>query len=135
MTGWTDADRAAVRDRVTAVLAEFGDVEVADAHGHTGFLCRGKRFAWLLADHHGDGRLALWLKAPPGEQQALVSADARRYFVPPYLGPKGWVGVNVDPGSDPDWEEIRGLVEQAWRVTAGKRAVAVYDAKSATESR
>jgi catechol 2,3-dioxygenase-like lactoylglutathione lyase family enzyme len=50
----------------------------ADAHGHTGFLLRGRRFAWLLVDHHGDGRLALWVKAPPGEQAGLVAQDPAR---------------------------------------------------------
>jgi hypothetical protein len=92
---------------------------------------RGKRFAWLLVDHHGDGRLALWVKAPPGEQDALVSSDARRYFVPPYLGPRGWVGVNLDDASRPDWAEVGGLLEQAWRMTATKTAVSAYDATRA----
>lgn len=79
-------------------------------------------------DHHGDGRLALAVKAPPGEQEALVGADPRRYFVPAYVGPKGWVGVLLDPASDPDWDEIAALVEQGWRMTAGKRAGAAHDA-------
>jgi hypothetical protein len=98
-----------------------------DSHGHTGFLVRGKRFAWLLVDHHGDGRLALWVKAPPGEQESLVSADARRFFVPPYLGPKGWVGIDL--AADPDWSEIRDLMEQAWRMNATTRALAAFDAE------
>ena len=76
---------------------------------------RGKRFAWLLVDHHGDGRLALWVKAPPGEQDALVSSDARR----------------LDDASRPDWAEIGGLLEQAWRMAAMKTAVAAYDATRA----
>lgn len=68
------------------------------------------------------------MKAPPGEQQSLVDADPARYFVPPYLGPKGWVGAELDPGAEPDWDEIAGLLEQAWRMTATKRAIAAYDA-------
>ncbi len=88
---------------------------------------RGKRFAWLLVDHHGDGRPALWVKAPPGEQESLVSADARRFFVPPYLGPKGWVGIDL--AADPDWSEIRDLMEQAWRMNATTRALAAFDAE------
>jgi len=79
----------------------------------------------------GTGRLALWVKAPPGEQDALVSSDARRYFVPPYLGPRGWVGVNLDDASRPDWAEVGGLLEQAWRMTATKTAVSAYDATRA----
>jgi hypothetical protein len=128
MAQWGERDVRLARARATRLVQRLPGVSAEDAYGHTGYLLRGKRFAWLLVDHHGDGRLALWVKAAPGEQQALVSADAGRYFVPPYLGPKGWVGVNLDPASEPDWEEVAGLLESAWRLTAGKRAVAAYDA-------
>ena len=77
----------------------------------------------------------LWVKAPPGEQRALVDADPARYFVPPYLGPSGWVGVLVDDRSRPDWDQVGELVEQAWRMSAGKRAVAAYDAGATVGSR
>ena len=83
----------------------------------------------VAGHHHGDGRLALWVKAPKGEQDALVGADANRYFVPPYLGPSGWVGVQLDDASDPDWDEVATLLEQAWRMNAGKRLLATYDAE------
>lgn len=126
---WDDAEHRDVRARLNELVSGLPNVEIADSHGHTGYLLRGKRFAWLLADHHGDGRLAMWVKAPPGEQHALVSSDSRRYFVPPYVGPAGWVGVNLDAASEPDWDEVAGLIEQAWRLTAGKRAVAAFDAQ------
>jgi hypothetical protein len=129
--GWGEDDRVRVRARLCQLASSLPGAEIDDAHGHTGYLLRGKRFAWLLVDHHGDGRLALWVKAPPGEQDALVSSDARRYFVPPYLGPKGWVGVNLDDAAGPDWAEVGGLMEQAWRMTATKTAVAAYEASRA----
>jgi hypothetical protein len=125
---WTELDRVRVRDRLVAVVAPLPGVTVQDDHGHTGFLLRGRRIAWLLVDHHGDGRLALTVKAPPGEQESLVSAEPERYFRPAYTGASGWVGVLLDPPSSPDWDEVAGLLEQAWRMSAGKRAVAVYDA-------
>lgn len=112
-----------------AVIARLPGVSAEDSHGHTGYFLRGKRFAWLLVDHHGDGRLALWVKAPLGEQEALVSADGDRYFVPPYVGPKGWVGVNLDEAAAPDWDEVAAMLEQAWRMSATKRAIAAYDAR------
>jgi hypothetical protein len=124
---WGEDDRVRVRARLGELVGGLPGVEIEDAHGHTGYLLRGKRFAWLLVDHHGDDRLALWVKAPRGEQEALVTTDARRYFVPPYLGPKGWVGVNLDDATDRDWEEVAGLLEQAWRMTATKRAVTAFD--------
>jgi hypothetical protein len=126
---WNEDDRTRVRTRLGELVADLPGVDVQDAHGHTSYLLRGKRFAWLAVDHHGDNRLALWVKAPPGEQEALVSADARAYFVPPYLGPRGWIGVNL--AAAPDWTEIAALLEQAWRMTATKRAIAALDAARA----
>ncbi|MDA3646790.1 MmcQ/YjbR family DNA-binding protein [Saccharopolyspora indica] len=124
---WDEDERRSVRDRLVELISVFPGVQVDDSHGHTGFLLRGKRFAWLLVDHHGDGRLALAVKAPRGEQESLVAQDGARYFVPAYLGPHGWVGANLDEASDPDWAEIAGLLEQAWRMSATKRAIAEYD--------
>jgi hypothetical protein len=124
---WGTDDVTAATGRLADVVAELPGVVVKEAYGHVEYLLAKKKFAWLLVDHHGDGRLALWVKAPAGEQEALVAADPVRYFAPPYLGPSGWVAVNVDPGSRPDWGEVSTLVVQAWRMSAGKRAVAAYD--------
>lgn len=122
---WTEEDHAAVRGRVRAAVW-FPGVEVEDSHGHLGFVVRGRRFAWLLVDHHGDGRLALALKAPPGEQEALTGSR-RGYFIPSYLGSRGWIGVDLAPSAAPDWDEIPALLEQAWRMTASKTAIAEWD--------
>jgi hypothetical protein len=123
---WDDTERDRVHARVSGLVAALPEAYVEDAYGHAGCFVNGKRFAWLLVDHHDDGRLALCVKAPPGEQEALA-AQGPRYFRPAYLGPKGWVGVNLDEASNPDWDEVAALLEQAWRLTAGKRAVAAYD--------
>lgn len=131
MSRWTDKERARVRTRLNALLGQWPGVEIEDFHGHTGYLLRGRRIAWLLVDHHGDGRLAVCIKAPPGEQAALVGGDPDRYFVPAYLGASGWVGANLDDAARPDWDEVAGLVEQAWRMSAGKRAVSRYDEQRA----
>jgi hypothetical protein len=128
MADWAEKDVAAVRRRVNALVERLPEVVVEDTHGHTGYRLRGRRIVWLVADHHGDGRLAIWVKAPKGEQEALVGGDSKRYFVPPYVGPSGWIGVNLDPPSKPDWDEIDALLEQAWRMTATKRAIAAFDA-------
>lgn len=116
-------------ERLAELVAALPGLRTEDASGHIGYRVGGKRFAWLLVDHHGDERLALCVKAPVGEQQALVSADPERYFVPAYLGRHGWVGVQLDERSRPDWDDVASLLEQAWRLTAGRRAVAEYDAE------
>lgn len=123
-TAWTEEDHAAVRDRVRAA-ARLPGVKAEESHGHLGFVVRGRRFAWLLVDHHGDGRLALALKAPPGEQDALTGSR-RGYFIPSYLGSRGWIGVDLAPSARPDWDEIPFLIEQAWRMTASKTAIAEW---------
>jgi hypothetical protein len=80
------------------------------------FRVKKKMFAMFVNNHHGDERVALWLDAPPGDQELLVAADSVRFFVPPYQGPFGWIGVRVD--LDPDWDEVRELVVDAWRTSA-----------------
>lgn len=127
-TSWDDREIAEVQAKVAAVAAALPGVEQEEANGHTIYALKGRRFAYLEVDHHGDGRLALVLKAQPGEQRALVAADPGRYFVPAYLGARGWVGAALDAASEPDWDEVGGLLEEAWRLTAGKRAIARMDA-------
>jgi hypothetical protein len=121
---WTDADRERIRARVVGLVERFPGVTVEDGWGHTGLLCGRHRFAWLLVDHHGDGRLALCAKAPLGEVEALVAQDPARYFVPAYV--KHWVGVELW-AVEPDWDEVAALLEQAWRLRAGKRVIAAFD--------
>lgn len=124
-TAWSAEDRDAVSARVR-VVARLPGVELDESNGHIGFSVRGKRFAWLLVDHHDDGLLALCVKAPPGEQEALI-AQGGCYFVPAYLGNKGWVGVDMAPEAAAEWDEVSMLIEQAWRMCAPKRLVAERD--------
>jgi hypothetical protein len=87
------------------------------------FRVRDKIFAYYMNDHHGDGRVAVWAKAAPGMQAALVGADPTRYFVPPYVGPRGWIGIRMEvPGVD--WEEVADLLEESYRLIAPRRLVA-----------
>jgi hypothetical protein len=87
----------------------------------TFFVSQKRSFVQYWDDHHGDGRVALWCAAPPGAQEALVAADPRRYFRPPYVGGRGWVGVRVDLG--PRWSEVAEIIEEAYRAVAPKSLV------------
>jgi predicted DNA-binding protein (MmcQ/YjbR family) len=69
--------------------------------------------------HHGSGRPAVWLKAAPGNQGLMVRADPSRFFVPPYVGPSGWVGVWLD--GNVDWAELADLLCDSYRLVAPKR--------------
>jgi hypothetical protein len=79
-------------------------------------------FVMLDDHHHGSDHLAFWCAAPPGAQEALVAADPDRYFRPPYVGPRGWLGVRID--QDPDWDEIAEIVQDAYRQVAPKTLAA-----------
>ena len=73
----------------------------------------------FAADRLLDKRPSVWCKAPAGSQAVLVGADPRRFFVPPYFGPKGWVGMWLD--QRPDWDEVTSLVQRSYRLVAPKR--------------
>lgn len=96
-------------------------VEAGGVVEHT-FRVRKKIFAMYLDNHHGDGRVAMWCKAPPGAQDLLVQSRPDEFFVPPYVGQHGWIGVHLN--RDPDWVEIADLVMDAYRMTAPKRLLA-----------
>lgn len=76
-------------------------------------------------NHHGDGRASAWIKAAPGNQAIMVPAAPDRFFVPPYVGPSGWVGIYLD--TKVDWEEVAELLEDSYRLIAPKRLLTVLD--------
>ena len=83
------------------------------SHGEpTWFAGKGKVFAMLDSHHHGSAHLAVWLPHPLGAQEELISADPERFFRPPYVGPRGWVGVVLD--TKPNWSMVEGMVRDAY---------------------
>jgi hypothetical protein len=112
-------------DRVRAACLALPEVEERLSHGAPSFFVRGKRcFVMVMDDHHGDGRFALWCAAPEGMQHALVEGDPESYFVPPYVGHRGWIGVRLDRALP--WDEIAGAIEDAWLEVAPKRFAAAF---------
>jgi hypothetical protein len=92
------------------------------SHGAPTFFIRAKRsFATVWDNHHGDGRFALICAAPDGMQAALVEADPERFYIPPYFGHRGWIGVRLDRGFERD--EIAGLLEDAYAEVAPPKLV------------
>lgn len=89
------------------------------SHGSAAFFVREKKtLVTLLDDHHGDGMLAIWCPAPDGVQATLVDAEPHRFFRPPYVGHRGWLGVRLDV--EVDWDEVTGIVTDAYRLVAPK---------------
>ncbi len=93
-------------------------VEERLSHGEPTWFYKGKKTFVMFANHHHDDRVAFWCAAPVGVQQALVEADSTRFFVPPYVGHRGWLGVFLDVPTD--WAEIEDIVREAYRVVAVK---------------
>lgn len=88
------------------------------AWGAPTFRVGGRLYCMFVDNHHGDGRLALWLAAPAGAQEAFVAADPERFFKPPYVGPSGWLGVRLDRRLP--WSAVAGLLEEAHGAIAAK---------------
>jgi len=103
-------------ERLRNLCLALPEATEQETWGDPTFRVRGKIFAM---PKRGDGRISLWIKAPDGSQSILVGADPERFFIPPYVGPKGWVGVRLDDG--PDWEEVSALLRRSYRLIAPKR--------------
>ncbi len=108
--------------RIRTICLGLPETSERPSHGAPAFFVRGKRaFLMVLTNHHGDGRFAIWCAAPEGMQHLLVESDPERFFVPPYVGRRGWLGVVLDEGLDPD--ELAGIVEDAYAEIAPARLV------------
>jgi predicted DNA-binding protein (MmcQ/YjbR family) len=115
----------AVYKRLATICERLPEVEMRPFGGHVAP-------AWRVRDKIFCGtsqtdRSWMNVKAPAGAQQALVASDPERFFIPRYVGPKGWVGVRLD--GKPDWDEVAELVEESYRLIAPKRLVAQLDAR------
>jgi hypothetical protein len=111
-------------ERLRALCTALPEVTEKVSHGEPTWFVR-KSFV-MFADHHHDDRLAFWCAAPPGAQEELVATDPKRFFRPPYVGGRGWLGVYLDV-PDVDWTEIEEIVTDAYRQVAPKRLVARLD--------
>mgnify|MGYP001812903397 FL=1 len=88
------------------------DTEEVSRHGAPNFKVKGKTFAMFVLNHHGDGRVALWLNSPRGAQQMYTQLDPESYFVPPYVGVKGWLGMELNKNLE--WKEIYARIREAY---------------------
>jgi hypothetical protein len=100
-------------------------VEVA-GEGHLAFRIRKKTFAYYLFDHHGDGKIAFCCKSTLSEQRRLVKDDPASFFVPPYLGPKGWIAIRLDL-DEVDWDTVTELARRAYQDLAPRKLAALVE--------
>ena len=116
----TPAKRKATLEHVRKICLGLPETSERPSHGAPSFFVGEKKcFVMLLDNHHDDGRFAIWCAAPPGNQELLVQADPDRFFRPPYVGHRGWLGVMLD--ANVDWEEVASIVEDAFATVAPKK--------------
>ena len=112
-------------ERLRAIIEAWPETHEKLSHGAPTWWGGRKTFATLHDDHHGDGRLALWIKSTHEAQQDLVALDPKTFFVPPYVGPSGWVGMRLD--KRPKWSLVEELLLEGYRSVAPKRALKQLD--------
>jgi hypothetical protein len=112
-------------EKLRELISALPETSEKLSHGSPTFWGGKKTFASFHVDHHGDGRVAIWCKLPSGMQAGLVDQDPETFFVPPYVGPSGWVGIRVD--RPVGWGTVAGLLEEGYRMGAPKRALKLLD--------
>jgi hypothetical protein len=112
-------------ERLRSICLAMPEATERLSHGEPTWFVRGKKTFVMYADHHHDDRLAFWCAAPDGVQAEMVSAEPERFFVPPYVGVRGWLGVRLDISTD--WDEIAEIVTEAYRHVAPRKLVALLD--------
>jgi hypothetical protein len=115
-----------VLERLRAIAMALPEAEERLSHGEPAWFVRGKKQFAMLSNHHHDDRVAFWCPAPAGVQEVLVAQEPDKFFRPPYVGPRGWIGVYLDVPVD--WDEIAEIVREAYRTVAPKTLTLALDA-------
>jgi hypothetical protein len=105
-------------ERVRRICLSLPGASERLSHGEPTFFVDKKVFVMFAEDHHNDGRIAVWLPVPSGFQEALIESKPGVYFFPPYVGKRGWVGIELDQIED---NELQFHIEVAWELKAPKR--------------
>jgi hypothetical protein len=119
---------ASPHTRLTKICLALPEATRRDFGSHHGFEVSKKIFAYFLNDHHGDGIIGLVCKVLPDDNAVLIRSDPQKFYMPAYLGPRGWVGLRLDL-KEVDWEEVTELVTHSYLRTAPKRLCALLNAQ------
>lgn len=117
--------------RVRSICLALPETSERLSHGEPTFFVRKKVFTMFADNHHNDGHVAVWIPVPEGMQQTLIESDPDTYFRPPYVGHRGWVGIELAEISD---DELVAHLRTAWRLIAPKRLRASFDAAYPSEA-
>lgn len=110
--------------RLAEICLALPEVSRQDQGDHASFLVRKKVFVYYLNNHHGDQIVSVCCKALPGDNQRLIEANPRKFYLPAYVGPRGWVGIRLDFPTV-DWTEVKELVRGSYELSAPKKLLAL----------
>jgi hypothetical protein len=122
-------DASKTRERLkqlSAICLALPQAVREDKNSHASFTVSKKVFAYCLNNHHGDGIVSVCCKALPGDNERLIAANPRKFYMPDYIGPRGWVGLRLDRPTV-DWAEVRELVQGSYAQTAPKRLLKLLE--------
>ena len=102
-------------ERIRKICLALPEVAEKLSHGEPTFFVKKKVFVMYANNHHNDGYLAIWIPAPLGFQAMMIEASPDKFFKPPYVGVKGWVGVELNQVTD---DELKSLILEAWKLIA-----------------
>ncbi len=110
--------------RLSEICLALPEATREDMGDHAAFAVRKKKFAYYLHDHHGDGIVSVCFKVSPGAGPLLIDSDPELFYLPAYIGPRGWIGLRLDLG-EVDWAGVTNYVKESYRLTAPKRLAAL----------
>jgi len=117
-------------ERITALCAALPEVTRALRGDHADFRVRGKVFAYFLNDHHGDGIVSVCCRAELGENVDRASSEPERFYLPAYIGARGWFGLRLDRGRI-DWREVENILQLSYCLAAPRRLAALVEQRLA----
>jgi predicted DNA-binding protein (MmcQ/YjbR family) len=112
--------------RLAAICMALPGAAREDQGSHATFRVAKKVFAYYLNDHHGDGIVSICCKALPGDNERLIASSPRKFYMPAYIGPRGWVGLRLDRPTA-DWSEVKELVHGSYLQTAPKKLLKLLE--------
>jgi hypothetical protein len=114
--------------RLTKICLALPEVIREEKGDHAGFKVRNKTFCYFLDNHHGDGIVAVCFRMAPGDNARLTVLDPARFYLPAYIGPRGWAGLRLDVGNV-DWEEVAEFVGDSYRLVAPTKLIAMTSSR------
>jgi hypothetical protein len=108
-----------IRDAVRQICLSLPASDEVSSRGNPNFRVNKKTFAIFVVNHHGDGRIGLWLNSPPGDQEYYAQNEPEHFYIPPYVGPAGWLGMDLN--KDLSWTTVAKLIQRAYSHKAPKK--------------